>query len=205
VSDKENNDHHSRDVDKRIKQQTSKIEKLGASLKLQDESLSKNESALGTIERNMEALGEQAELMRADHLAMRAMQNEASNKLEGHRILLSKTQVDLQHVGDGLGKTNNNFNTLKESLAEANVNVSKLGNRYDACTKNILGMSKGFQDMSRHMNQGEGLLPSKSPRKLPELKVPTLESVERGNSINRMSPTSRVEVSYGRSTPPGEQ
>jgi chromosome segregation ATPase len=209
VSDKENTDHQFRDVEKRIKQQTSKIEKLGATVKSQDETDTKHESAIGRIERNMEALGEQADLMRADHLAIRSIQNEASNKIEGHRILLSKTQVDLQHAGAELGKTNNNLNNLKESLAEANVNVSKLGNRYDACTKNILGMSKGFHDMSRHMNQGEGLLPSKSPRKLPELKAPLLETVERGNSIgnsiNRMSPTNRMEVSYGCSTPTSER
>jgi len=170
VSDKENSDHRFRDVDKRINHQGTKLEKLGVAVNLQGESVSRNESSIGKLERGIEALGEQADLMRADHQALRALQNEATNKLEGHRILLSKTQAELQHAGNEIGKTNGAVSTLKDGLAEAHMHVSRLGSRYDACTRNILGMSKGFQDMSRHMNQGEqGLLPPKTPRKLPEL------------------------------------
>eukprot|EP00419_Tripos_fusus_P091013 CAMPEP_0172871782 /NCGR_PEP_ID=MMETSP1075-20121228/92280_1 /TAXON_ID=2916 /ORGANISM="Ceratium fusus, Strain PA161109" /LENGTH=512 /DNA_ID=CAMNT_0013722063 /DNA_START=41 /DNA_END=1579 /DNA_ORIENTATION=- len=207
VSDKENSDHQFRDVDKKIKQQTVKLERLGATVQSQGESVSKNESSIGTLERGMEALGEQADLMRADHQALRALQNESANKLEGHRILLSKTQAELQHAGDEIGKTNSHMSSLKEGLAEANGHVSRLNNRYDSCTKNILGMSKGFQDMSRHMNQGDQvMLPTKTPRRLPELNAPPTGSVERGNSINRSTPTNRVtELANGRSSVAGDR
>mmetsp|Transcript_89211 Transcript_89211/g.177371 ORF Transcript_89211/g.177371 Transcript_89211/m.177371 type:complete len:512 (-) Transcript_89211:133-1668(-) len=205
VSDKENTDHRFRDVDKRINSQGMKLEKMNVMVQSQGESQSKNESAIGTIERGIEAIGEQADLMRADHQALRAMQNDTCNKLEGHRILLSKTQAELQHAGNEIGKTNSSVTALKDSLAEANANVSKLGNRYDSCTKNILGMSKGFQDMSRHMNQGEqGLMPQKTPRKLPELNAMLLGSGERGNSINRGTPVSSTRIrdsSLSRSSP----
>jgi len=116
-------------------------------------------------------VGEQTDLLHADQQGLSAKQNEAANKQEMQRIALTKAQADLQQNNRELQTVSKQIFALKDGMAETSKDMSKLSSRYDSCTRNILGMSKGFHDMSRHVNQGEhGLLPPKSARRLPELR-----------------------------------
>merc|ERR1719362_131270 len=187
---KENSDLQFRDLEAKVKTQASNHEKLAGGFNTHGEQIKKVEVYVGRLQRGLEAVGEQADLLHSDQQGLRAAHNEAVNKQELHRIALSKTQADVQSANKELHATTKHVHNLRDGLSETNVNMSKLGGRYDTCNKNILGMSKGLQDMSRHVTQGEhGLLQPKSARRLPELAgAPMIFTSRPGSPDRRRSP-----------------
>jgi len=184
VADKESADHQFRDLESRLKVNTSKLDSLGNGVQAQGEQIRKHEVHAGRLHKGLEALGEQADMLHADQQMLRAAHNEAANKQELHRISLAKTQADLNNANKEIHHASKKFFELQDGAAETSKDVIKLGSRYDSCTKNLLGMSKGFQDISRHVHQGEhGLLSPKTARKLPELRA-----TSRHGSPERSSP-----------------
>jgi len=184
MSDKEGADAQFRDLDSRLKANISKVESLGNGLQTQGEQIRKHEVHASRMHKGLEALGEQADLLHADQQVLRAAHNEAANQQELQRISLAKTQADLNNANNQINHASKQVFALQDGMAETSKDVSKLGSRYDSCTRNILGMSKGFQDMSRHVHHGEhGLLQPKSARRLPEL-----QGNSRPGSPERSSP-----------------
>jgi len=172
--DKENADSQFRDVEGRVKNNFNRLEKLGAGHQTHSEQIKKAELTIGRLQRGLEALGEQSDLLHADQQNLRTAHSDAVNKQEVHRIALAKTQADLHHATKELHSTGKQVHSLKDCLAETNLSMTKLGGRYDSCTKNIMGMTKGLQDISKSVGQGEhGLLPPKSARRLPEINSTT--------------------------------
>jgi chromosome segregation ATPase len=175
--DKESADSQFRDLDGKIKNNSNKLEKLGSGHQTHGEQLKRSEMTIGRLQRGLEALGEQSDLLHADQLNLRTAHNDAVNKQEVHRIALAKTQADLQHATKELHSAGNQMHVLKDGLAETNLSMTKLGGRYDSCTRNIMGMTKGLQDISKSVGQGEhGLLPPKSVRRLPEINSATVRN-----------------------------
>jgi len=169
-SDKESFDHMLKNLESKVLINSGKIEKLNTSVQSQGEQLKKNELAIVRVQKGVDGLAEQADMLHADQKGLRAAQTEVAYKMEMQRLSLSKAQADLQQTGREIETTTKHLFSLKDSLTETNVNMSKMGNRYDTCTRNILGMSKGFQDISRHVVQGEhGLLAPKTARRLPDI------------------------------------
>jgi len=184
ISDKEGADAQFRDLESRLKVNVSKVESVGNGLQAQGEQIRKIEVNVSRMQKGLEALGEQADLLHADQQGLRSAHNEALNKQELHRIALAKTQADLNHANKEIHHASKQVFALKDGMADTNKDLNKLGSRYDSCTRNILGMSKGFQDISRHVHQGEhGLLQPKSARRLPELR-----GTSRPGSPERSSP-----------------
>mmetsp|Transcript_36236 Transcript_36236/g.69812 ORF Transcript_36236/g.69812 Transcript_36236/m.69812 type:complete len:489 (-) Transcript_36236:93-1559(-) len=180
--DKESADSQFRDLEGRIKNNFNKLEKLGTGHQTHGEQLKKSELTIGRLQKGLEALGEQSDLLHADQQNLRTAHNDAINKQEVHRIALTKTQADLQHATKELQSTGKQVHVLKDGLAETNLGMTKLGGRYDSCTRNIMGMTKGLQDISKSVGQGEhGLLPPKSARRLPEISYATAR-ISRGPS-----------------------
>mmetsp|Transcript_133910 Transcript_133910/g.267243 ORF Transcript_133910/g.267243 Transcript_133910/m.267243 type:complete len:502 (+) Transcript_133910:98-1603(+) len=186
ISDKESADAQFRDLESRLKVNASKVDSLGNSLQGQGEQIRKHEVHVSRMQKGLEALGEQADLLHADQKGLREAHNEAANKQELQRIALAKTQADLSHANKEIHHASKQVFALQDGMAETSKDVTTLGSRYDSCTRNILGMSKGFQDISRHVHQGEhGLLQPRSARRLPELR-----STSRHGSPERSSPLS---------------
>jgi len=184
ISDKEGADAQFRDLESRLKVNVSKVESVGNGLQAQGEQIRKIEVNVSRMQKGLEALGEQADLLHADQQGLRSAHNEALNKQELHRIALAKTQADLNHANKEIHHASKQVFALKDGMADTNKDLNQLGSRYDSCTRNILGMSKGFQDISRHVHQGEhGLLQPKSARRLPELR-----GTSRPGSPERSSP-----------------
>jgi len=188
VSDKESADAQFRDLESRLKNSVNKLDSLGDGLQAQGEQIRKHEMNAGRMQKGIEALGEQADLLHADQQGLRSAHNEAANKQELQRIALAKTQADLNNANKEIHLSSKQVFCLKDGMAETNKDVNKLGSRYDSCTRNLLGMSKGFQDISRHVHHGEhGLLQPKSARRLPELRG-TSRPGSRPSSAERVSP-----------------
>jgi len=115
-------------------------------------------------------LERQANMFQADQQKLRASQNDTINRQEVQGIALAKTQADLQNATKEIHSASKQIHVLKDGLAETNLSMTKLGSRYDSCTKNIMGMTKGLHDISKSVGQGEhGLLRPKSAtaRRLP--------------------------------------
>eukprot|EP00927_Polykrikos_kofoidii_P055541 TRINITY_DN49769_c0_g1_i1.p1 TRINITY_DN49769_c0_g1~~TRINITY_DN49769_c0_g1_i1.p1 ORF type:complete len:549 (+),score=93.77 TRINITY_DN49769_c0_g1_i1:118-1647(+) len=89
-------------------------------------------------------------------------QKEHACKIELHTMELNKTQSEMRETGSGLEESMRNLKSFKEDLGATIVNVSKLNSCYDSCTRNLQGLSRGFQDAYRHVIAGEnGMLPPK--------------------------------------------
>jgi len=171
ISNKENSNSQFRNLEMRIKGNTSKVDSLNKEVQAQGEQIMKTDAQLVRAQKGIEAVGEQTDLVHADQQALSTTQNEAANKQEMQRIALTKAQADLQQTNKEVQALNKQIFALKDGMAETSKDMTKLSSRYDSCTRNILGMSKGFHDMSRHVSQGEhGLLQPKSARRLPELR-----------------------------------
>jgi len=186
VADKESADAQFRDLESRLKLNVSKIDSLGNGLQTQGEQIRKHEVHASRMHKGLETLSEQTDLLHADQQALRTAHNDAANKQELHRISLTKTQADLNKANKDIHQASKQVFALQDGMAETSKDVTTLGSRYDSCTRNILGMSKGFQDISRHVHQGEhGLLQPRSARRLPELR-----STSRHGSPERSNPLS---------------
>eukprot|EP00419_Tripos_fusus_P032452 CAMPEP_0172783270 /NCGR_PEP_ID=MMETSP1074-20121228/204349_1 /TAXON_ID=2916 /ORGANISM="Ceratium fusus, Strain PA161109" /LENGTH=497 /DNA_ID=CAMNT_0013620257 /DNA_START=33 /DNA_END=1527 /DNA_ORIENTATION=+ len=161
----------------RIKNNFNKLEKLGTGHQTQGDNLKKCEMNVGRLQKGLEALGEQSDLLHADQQMLRTAHNDAVNKQEVHRIALAKTTADLHNAAKELHSTGRQVHVLKDSITETNLGMTKLGGRYDSCTKNIAGMTKGLQDISKSVGQGEhGLLPPKSARRFTDMGYSTVRA-----------------------------
>jgi chromosome segregation ATPase len=187
---KESSDSQFKDLESKVKTQANNHEKLTGGFNTHGEQIKKLEVHVGRLQRGLEAVGEQADLLHADQQGLRVAHNDAVNKQELHRIALAKTQADVQSAHKELHATSKHVHNLRDGLSDTNLNLSKVGGRYDTCTKSMLGLSKGLQDISRHVTQGEhGLLPPKSARRLPELSMGAPNFTSRPGSANqRRSP-----------------
>jgi len=136
------------------------------------EQLRASEHGVGQLHKSLYDLAEKAQLLSTDQKHLRSLQNDTANKLESHRITLSKTQADLEKHGTELDHSKSHISNLRDGIAATNSNMSKLGSRIDFGTKNITDMTKAFQDVSQHVSRGDhGLLRPKSPRsgRLPDI------------------------------------
>jgi len=187
---KESSDSMFRDLVTKIKTQANNHEKLAGGFNTHSDQIKKAEVQVVRLQKGLEAVGEQADLLHADQQGLLAAHNDSVNKQELQRIALAKTQADVQTASKELNATAKHLHSLKDGLSETNNNMSKLGGRYDTCTKNMLGLSKGLMDISRHVTQGEhGLLQPKSARRLPDLQVgPTQYTSRPGSPERRRSP-----------------
>jgi chromosome segregation ATPase len=169
-SDKESTDAQCRDIESKVKSNLIRLDKLTSGQQMHGDQL-KHELSVGMLKRGLEALGEQSDLLHADQQNLRIAHSDAINKQELHRVALVKTQSDLHHATRELQSTGKQLYNLKDGLAETNMGMTRLGGRYDSCTKNIMGMTKGLQDISKSVGQGEhGLLSPKGPRRLPDIR-----------------------------------
>lgn len=188
---KESSDSQFKDLEAKVKTQANNHDKLKGGFNTHGEQIKKVEVHVGRLQRGLEAVGEQADLLHTDQQGLQAAHNDTVNKQELHRIALAKTHADVQTANKELQATSKHVHNLRDSLSETNVNLSKMGGRYDTCTKNMLGLSRGLQDISRHVTQGEhGLLQPKSARRLPELSVgsPMMLTSRPGSADKRRSP-----------------
>jgi len=96
--DKESADSQFKDLDGRVKNNLTKLEKLSNGHQIHREQLKNSEVNIGRLQRGLEALGEQSDLLHADQQNLRTAHSNAVNKLEVHRIGLAKTQADLHHA-----------------------------------------------------------------------------------------------------------
>mmetsp|Transcript_60366 Transcript_60366/g.116424 ORF Transcript_60366/g.116424 Transcript_60366/m.116424 type:complete len:502 (+) Transcript_60366:109-1614(+) len=190
ISNKDSCNSQVRNLESRIKGNAGALDSHNKQLQAHSEQIGKSDAQIARMQKSIEAMGEQADLLHADQQGLSAAQNQAANKQEIQRIALTKTQADLQQTNKEIQTIGKQIFALKDGMAETSKDMSKLSSRYDSCTRNILGMSKGFHDMSRHVSQGEhGLLQPKSARRLPELRGGSragsrAASPERGNSIS---------------------
>jgi len=169
--DKESTDAQCRDIESKVKTGANRLDKLTGGHEMHSDQLKKHELMVGRLQRGLEALGEQSDLLHNDQQNLRIAHSDATNKQEMHRVALAKTQADLHHATKELQSTGKQLYNLKDGLAETNMSMTRLGGRYDSCTKNIMGMTKGLQDISKSVGQGEhGLLSPKTSRRLPDIR-----------------------------------
>eukprot|EP00927_Polykrikos_kofoidii_P025370 TRINITY_DN22805_c0_g1_i1.p1 TRINITY_DN22805_c0_g1~~TRINITY_DN22805_c0_g1_i1.p1 ORF type:complete len:544 (+),score=77.17 TRINITY_DN22805_c0_g1_i1:76-1707(+) len=91
------------------------------------------------------------------------LQKDHACKIEFQSREMSKTQDELRENGTCLDNSLRFMQSMKEDLGTAVANVSKLNSCYDSCTRNLQGLSRGFQDAHRHVMAGEnGMLPPKN-------------------------------------------
>lgn len=136
------------------------------------EQLKASDNVIGQLHQNLDDLADKAHVLSADQQNLRGLQNDTASKLESHRITLSKTQADLERHGAELDHSKNHISNLRDGIAATNSNMSKLGSRFDHCTKSISDVSRAFQDVSQHVSRGDhGLLRPKTPRsgRLPDI------------------------------------
>mmetsp|Transcript_23249 Transcript_23249/g.72397 ORF Transcript_23249/g.72397 Transcript_23249/m.72397 type:complete len:489 (+) Transcript_23249:22-1488(+) len=161
-----------KDLEHRVGNNTTHLEGLEAAKEKTQENLKKHEIGLTKSSQALDALSGHVDMLQLDFRGLHAAQTDLANKVEVNRVSLTQTQSDLQHTSATVDTTNGSLLQLKDGLAAMDMTISKLGSRYDTCTRNIQGMSKGLADVSKHVSQGDhGLLPPKSPhsRRLPSL------------------------------------
>jgi chromosome segregation ATPase len=103
-------------------------------------------------------------------------------KFDTHANDIQGAYADIGKLSKDVGISKEELLKLKEELAAANVVIAKLGSRYDVCSGQIQGISKGFQDTSRSVASGaEGMIKPKSKGGdpgAPERTLPPLPSAE---------------------------
>eukprot|EP00411_Alexandrium_monilatum_P096047 CAMPEP_0175737500 /NCGR_PEP_ID=MMETSP0097-20121207/53989_1 /TAXON_ID=311494 /ORGANISM="Alexandrium monilatum, Strain CCMP3105" /LENGTH=198 /DNA_ID=CAMNT_0017045671 /DNA_START=9 /DNA_END=605 /DNA_ORIENTATION=+ len=119
------------------------------------EHIKKHDLLISKAQRSLDAVGGQVEMLQADAKGLQAGQVELASKADAQRISLSKTQADLKHTNGALDGTNENLLHLKDALAAMDVTVTKLGTRYDSCTRNLHGVGRGLADVGKHVTQGD--------------------------------------------------
>jgi len=77
------------------------------------------------------------------------------SQLERHEIELRRSESDIRVVFKDIEASKESMKHLKGEMAATNLNLSKLGTRYDSVHNTVMGMSKGIADTSRHVAQGE--------------------------------------------------
>jgi len=175
--DKESTDTHCREIEQKVKNTINRLDKLCGGHQMHGDQLKRHELMVGRLQRGLEALGEQSDMLHTDQQNLRIAHSDAINKQELHRVALTKTQADLHHATKELQSTGKQLYNLKDGLAETNLSMTRLGGRYDSCTKNIMGMTKGLQDISKSVGQGEhGLLSPKTSRRLPDIRPPSVRA-----------------------------
>jgi len=161
-----------KDLDRRVSNNSSRMDDLHSAKEHMGEHLRKNDAFLAKAQLSLDALGGQVEHLQHDVRGLHASQTDLTNQLNVQRIVVAKTQTDLKRL-DGLADAaNDNFLHLKEGIANVDGKVSNLGSRYDNCSRNIHGVSRGLADVGKHVAQGDhGLLPPMSPhsRRLPSI------------------------------------
>jgi len=161
-----------RNVENTLNSHKIRIERTADVQHKHGEQLKASEHGIGQLHKSFDDLTEKAQLLSADQKNLRSLQNDTASKLESHHITLSKTQADLEKHGVELDHSKTDISNLRDGIAATNSSMSKLGSRYDYCTKNISDMSRAFQDVSQHVSRGDhGLLRPKTPRsgRLPDI------------------------------------
>jgi len=177
-------DDHSqllKDLDRRVADNTTRVEGLHVAKESMSEHLKRNDGLLSKLQRNLDALGGQVDMLQQDMKGVQGGHADLAGKVDSQRIALSKTQADLKHTGGIVDSTTENVLHLKGGLAAMDATLSKLGSRYDNCTRNIHGVSRGLADVGKHVAQGDhGMLAPRSPlrNRLPGLVLGSPGSLE---------------------------
>lgn len=151
-----------KDVDRRVGDNTHRIEGLQAAKESMTEHLRKHDGFLTKLQQNLDAVGGQVDMLQLDFKGMQAIQTDIGNKVEGHRISLAKTQADLKNTNAHVDTANENLLNIKEGLGAMDVTIAKLGSRYDSCSRSLHGVSRGLADVGKHVHQGDhGMLAPK--------------------------------------------
>jgi len=164
-----------KDLDRRIGDNNARLEGLlQAAKESLSEHLRRHDNLLSKVQHSLDVVGGQVDMLQQDTKSMQSAHGDLASKVDGQRILLTKTQADLKQTGGLVDAANESLLHLKGGLAAMDVTVSKLGSRYDSCTRNVHGVGRGLQDVGRHVAHGDhGMLPPKSPltRRLPNLNL----------------------------------
>jgi len=158
-------DEHSqllKDLDRRVGDNTTHVEGLQAAKESMSEHLKKHDVLISKTQRSLDAVGGQVDMLQADTKALHVNQTDLGNKVDAQRISLTKNQADLKHTNDTVDSANENLLRIKDALAAMDVTVSKLGSRYDSCSRNVHGVGRGLADVGKHVTQGDhGMLAPK--------------------------------------------
>jgi len=167
TSYKEDHTNLHKDLDRRLGDAVTHLEGLIQAVKEGTGShLQRHDGHLSKVQRTLDAVGGQVDMLQADQKSMGVNLGDLGNKVDSHRIALTKTQAELKHTGGLVDSANEGLVQLKGGLAAMDTTISKLGSRYDHCTRNVHGVGRGLADVGRHVAQGDhGMLPPKSPQR----------------------------------------
>jgi len=108
-------------------------------------------------------------------------QNDEYTKNHYHAALLQQTKIEVDCASAELEKAKSEREHIRDDQAHLQVSNTRLSNRFEACSRSIQGLSKGFQDTERHVLHGEcGMLPPKDwkAKALPDVFSKTLQRPE---------------------------
>jgi chromosome segregation ATPase len=94
------------------------------------------------------------------------LHNQTTTKIELNALEIRKTDSELHQAEKEIESTQEEVKLLKGELAATNVTLARLGTRFDSHNGSLQGLSKGFQDASRHVALGENGMLS-TPRNTP--------------------------------------
>jgi len=191
---KEDSMRQFKDIDHRLGEEIGRVEGLLQTSKEHTSSLlKKHDITLHKVQRHLDAMGGQMDMMQQDLKTVQGGQDDLTSKVEGQRNALSKTQADLKQTVGLVDHAHENLIHLKGGLAAVDATVSKLGTRYDSCTRNVSSVGRGLADVGRHVAQGDhGMLPPRSPHKSPHMRrLPTLHLNNTGGSIDGVPQSAR--------------
>lgn len=123
---------------------------------------------LGSSTRDLQAGQSQLQAhladVRRDTYRLQEWRNkDALPKLDSNAKEIQDAHAGIGKLSKDVGVAKDDLLKLKEDLAAANVVIAKLGSRYDACSGQIQGISKGFQDTSRSVATGaDGMIKPKN-------------------------------------------
>lgn len=138
------------DLNKKFDSHAGAIEQLGSSLRDLQTGQSQIQTHLADVKRDTYRLQE-----------WRA--RDVIPKLDNIAKDIQGAYAGIEKLSKDVGVSKEELLKLKDDLAAANVVIAKLGSRYDVCSGQIQGISKGFQDTSRSVATGaDGMIKPKN-------------------------------------------
>lgn len=127
-------------------------------------------------------------------------QQEASTRMAASTLDMHRTQLDLSSATKDLSATQGRVQALSSELCAAGQSLAKLAARQEGNSRDVVALTKGFQDTLRHCAFGElGMLPPKASTSTP--RTPALATLPLDHVLKRGStPPDNLGIS-GASTP----
>lgn len=159
----------SRSVSDLLHDLSGKVSSQAADLRIAEEILGahgdqikKTDRCMGDVLKEQQKLRISTDTLERDALSTNAWKVDATNRLETHTRLLQK-RADADATRKEFDDVAKAVLGLREHLSTSDALLAKLTSRFDACNKNLHGLSKGFEDVHRHVVLGEnGMLPPRS-------------------------------------------